>query len=82
VFIVKQEELDKYAPKVLSEIYDYLKVRDYKFEGSVKMHSIPYKEPMPIEAKRYLLDIFTNEIKQLEVMLNWNCNSWRESIQE
>lgn len=80
IFIVKQEELDEHPRQVLSEIYDYLKVSDYKFEDSVKMHSIPYKEPMTIEARRYLLDIFTNEIKQLEVMLNWNCNSWRETI--
>ncbi len=78
VLILKQEDLRLKTKECLSKITNLLNIQAFKTIDYVESHIGHYSEKMDPNTKIYLKKIFYYEIKQLEVMLNWNCKDWLE----
>ena len=78
VLVLKYEEFNVDPQAVLSKIFDFIGVNKKIF--SFKNESVnyfEYKNKMEEEAREYLHEIYADDIKKVEKMLNWNCDDWR-----
>lgn len=78
IFILKQEELIQNYQKALDKITLFLDISKFNFSELHNVHTGGYKDSMNNESYQYLHNIFIEEIKSLEKMLNWDCRSWYE----
>lgn len=76
ILILKTEDLKEHPSSSLNNIYQFLKISNYKTPSPRKVHSLPYELPIGKKEKDYLLSIFEPEIKALEKKLSWDCTSW------
>ena len=76
ILIIRNEELRNEPTKTLAKIYAHIEIDPIKQKPMNNVFHHPYNEPMPNEAKQVLLEIFYEEIKNLEQLLGWDCNEW------
>ena len=90
LLILKQDDLLNNPQTTLETIYRFLNISKHsaqesinipswrteeaKPEGMQNLLSIPKQTPSDIFFK--LMDVYREEIKTLETMLNWNCDHW------
>jgi len=74
--VLRQEELQSEPNNVLQRISSFLEISSFKKVDNVKVHPGTYKEGMKESTKVYLKKVFYNEIKELELMLGWDCSEW------
>jgi len=78
ILILKQEELIQNHQKALDKITLFLDISKFNFIELHNVHTGGYKDSMNNKNYQYLHNIFREEIKSLEKMLNWDCRSWYE----
>ncbi len=80
VFVIKYDDLVKESEKVLQKTFGFLGVAQEKAHilshETKKLNAIAYKERMTEAQRQDLLSYFRYEIKQLEDMLGWQCETW------
>jgi hypothetical protein len=76
LLILKNEELRNNPNKVLNKVYEFLGVRRQGGVEHKDVHSRPYRVPIDDCDKAFLLEHFKDEIRELELMLGWDCKSW------
>lgn len=76
VLILKQEELLKDRSNALGKIYQHLAVEEIAHNQEITEHQSTYRKPMSKEAKIWLINRYSDEIKELERLLKWDCSSW------
>ena len=74
--ILKSEDLKNYPSKILGEVYDFLGVNQLEAIKNKSVHTLPYESEMSSEERRFLINIFEDEIHNLERILDWNCSEW------
>ena len=72
----KQEELLEQHDVTLRSIFEYLDVDSELVFPQMIVHKREYEESIDTASKEYLLGLYEYEIRQLERMLEWNCDSW------
>ncbi len=80
VIIIKYDDLIETPENVLYSVFGFLGV-DQKAAKTLsretkKLNAIAYKEHMTKAQRRDLLSCFRHEIRQLEDMLGWQCETW------
>ncbi|PXF30086.1 hypothetical protein WH50_17145 [Pokkaliibacter plantistimulans] len=76
IHLIRYEDLKDNHSDVLSSLYDFLGIRQVPAPHFERKHNIPYTSPMSQEAREYLIEIYRPEVKRLEEMTGWNCQSW------
>ncbi len=74
--ILRHENLRKQHSKTLSDTFDFLGVEQVSSFNEIQMFSIPYQTEMTQQERNFLLEIFREEILNLERLLNWDCSEW------
>lgn len=74
--IIKHEELKLDLSNTLTKIANFLGVKDFDHSEYLDIHSRAYLNQMSSEDFYYLRDVFYSEVKMLEAMLGWSCDSW------
>ena len=75
--IIKYEEFLTNQQKTLNGLFDFLNIdsSNYPFE-EIMAHQTSYEEAMSSAAKDKLIELFTPEVKELEELLQWDCQHW------
>ncbi len=76
MLILKSENLSEQPRQCLDKICEFLDVKPLADASPIRLHHLPYTEPMSSDARAYLHSIFDDEIRALETMLNWDCSLW------
>ena len=76
VLILRQEDLKKDVKRTLDSISEFLGVSRFENVAPVVKHKREYNYDMLNEDKVFLRNLFYQEIKELEVMLSWDCSDW------
>ncbi|WP_320675985.1 sulfotransferase domain-containing protein [Prochlorococcus sp. MIT 1300] len=74
--ILRQEELLNNPQTTLMKICKHLKVDAIEFPGELNSNSLEYIHLMPLEARKTLARLYKAEIRQLEILLGWDCSDW------
>jgi hypothetical protein len=79
LLFIKYEDFKNNPEKVLTNIFNYLGVdpNSYQFTPSRHNHS-DYSSSMNLETRRYLINLFKENILEVEKLLNWDCHDWLE----
>ena len=78
IFFVKYENFLENQKSVIQEVFTFLDLNSNIEEfNPVVSNKIPYSRIMEEEEKNILLSFFRNEIIEVEKLLNWNCNDWK-----
>lgn len=76
MFVTKTENLKQFPLETLNHICRFLGVKEFKDIPSKDVHSVPYVSKITREEKAYLQNIFTEEIRNLERIMEWDCSNW------
>ena len=81
LLILRSDEFRENPASIMEEVWRFLGVSDCGVEAPVELaaHALPYEAPMEPEAWHYLFHLFEYEIRQLERMLEWDCEEWMVS---
>lgn len=76
IFIMKNEDLRQKPVETLNRVCEFLGVKNMKSIVEMNVHSRPYTSSLNEKERDYLRFIFEDEIKELEIELNWDCREW------
>jgi hypothetical protein len=74
--VFKSEELFAAPAAVLPGIADFLGIAPFPPKPGKTVHARDYESAMTAEEKRYLVAVFTPEIRALERLLAGDCSAW------
>jgi hypothetical protein len=74
--VFKSEELLATPAAVLAGIAAFLGIAPFPTAPGKTVHARDYDSAMTAEEKRYLVAVFTPEIRALERLLAWDCSAW------
>jgi hypothetical protein len=74
--IFKSEELLAEPNAVLARIAAFLEIAPFAPVAGKVVSARKYKAQMSEEERRYLIEVYTDEIRELERMLGWDCSAW------
>jgi hypothetical protein len=76
VLILKNTDLQDRPNETLLKVTNFLNIENFNIVEKRNIHSRNYISKMDVKDREYLKNIFVNEIKELEVLLNWDCSDW------
>jgi hypothetical protein len=74
--ILKHEDLKNDPNVTLNKISALLGVSAFDKQENISVHSREYILNLEEEDEKFLNDLYFNDIKQLEQMLDWDCSDW------
>jgi hypothetical protein len=77
VKIIKFEDFRKRTPEVVNEVFSFLGVTPLPKIKNREQNRIAYERKIAPEERRYLYDIYKEDIARLEKLLSWDCSDWR-----
>lgn len=77
ILFLKYEDFKINQKESLNTIFEFLGVdaTNYEYEHKI-IHKREYESKISSEDYNYLLDIFSNDIKEVERLLDWDCSDW------
>lgn len=77
---IKYDDFIQSQKLTLTRVFEFLGVDpdNYHFKKN-KVHSIPYKRDITRREKEYLIDLYFNDISEVERILHWDCSEWKRS---
>jgi hypothetical protein len=79
VRVIKFEDFRKRTPEVVREVFRFLGVKPLAKIKNREQNLIPYERKIAPEERRYLYDLYEQDIARLEQLLNWDCSDWKVS---
>jgi len=73
---IKSEELLENPQKIIDQVCDFLAIHKIELKNKINDGAVKYKSKIKEEEKKYLLNLYEFEIKQIERMLQWDCSDW------
>ncbi len=77
LLIVKSEQFRGRQLDTMNAIFHFLGVKPIKSIRSKDHNVVPYQREMTSEERKYLYEIFAEEIRDVERLLGWNCSDWK-----
>ena len=74
--VFKSETLFDEPGAALSAVAAFLDIAPFPPLAEKTVHARDYEAPMSDEEKRYLLEVYADEVRQLERLLGWDCSAW------
>lgn len=75
--ILRHEELKNAPNETVKKVTDFLGLDPLPTIAPKEIHRIEYEREMAPEERQLLLDIYRNEIAEIERLLDWDCSQWR-----
>ncbi len=80
ILVIKNEYL-KYCPTdCLKDVCNFLDVEHFENVTQKRVHSKPYLSEMGKKESTYLKSVFEYEIRELELLLGWDCSDWLSNV--
>ncbi len=76
ILIIRQEQLRADHNATLGSIWQFLDLAPMDSPEPLEMLVGDYAAPINEDDRQYLREAFSRDIKSLERMLGWDCNSW------
>ncbi|MBN2165216.1 MAG: sulfotransferase domain-containing protein [Marinilabiliaceae bacterium] len=77
LMFVKYEDFQENQEENLNRIFKFLGVNEKLFSYKKEIiHFRDYSHTIALEERNFLNDVFYNDIKEVERLLNWNCKDW------
>ena len=77
IHIIKYEDLRAAQEKTLKGIFDFLKVGDHGYDFLFyEVRKTAYHGEMSGADREYLNNIFREDVRQLQDLLDWDCGDW------
>ena len=82
LLFIKYEEFFKNQEQILKQVFDFLDVttENYHFKRR-QVHKKPYVRKITKEERECLIDLFINDINEVERMLQWDCSDWKRTAE-
>lgn len=78
VLVLKYEDFKKDPVSTLNKVFEFLGAdKSLSTFKEKKLNELEYFREMKPEEKQFLLDVFKNDIDEVEKLLGWDCNDWR-----
>jgi Sulfotransferase domain len=77
VKIIKFEEFRSRKRETLDSIFRFLGLKSLRMKRDKDRNVVPYERNITTEERKYLYEIFAEEIVKLEQMLGWDCSDWK-----
>jgi hypothetical protein len=74
---IKSEEFRVKQRETLDSVFGFLGVRSLARVRNRDRNVVPYERAITLEERKYLYDIFVEDIIKLEQMLGWDCSDWK-----
>jgi len=76
VLVLKYDDFKKQPDDLLRKICIFLNIRPFNKCKKETVHARPYISKMTTDERKRLINIYTNEIRELEGLLGWDCAEW------
>ncbi len=76
VLFVKSENLRNNPQAEIDRVCNFLGVKKIKLKDNIIDGAVKYRRKITEEEKSYLLNIYENEIREVQKLLNWDCSDW------
>lgn len=73
---IKYDDLLNNRTDVLHHISQFLNIKEFPHTEFINVNPTQYKSAISKKDKEHLLKTFQYDIKQVELMLGWDCSSW------
>jgi len=74
--IFRSEELLGEPAEVLGRIANFLGIAPFPPLAEKTVHAREYDTKMSADEKRYLIDVYEQEVRELERLFGWDCSAW------
>ncbi|MFT5297860.1 MAG: hypothetical protein ACI9YH_003899 [Colwellia sp.] len=76
---IKHDDLKNEPHQVLEELSNFLGISEFSKVKEKDVYSRPYIGKLSDDDYQYLSDLYFNEIKEIETILNWDCSDWKST---
>lgn len=76
MLILRSEQLLNTSVDTLSKISDFLNIAPFPNPARLVHHQLPYSKRMNDRARSYILERLSDDIMELEKILDWDCSDW------
>ena len=77
VKLIKFEDFRENNRHALNSIFQFLGVKPLSVIRSKDHNVVPYEREMTAKERKYLYEIFADEIARVEQLLSWDCSDWK-----
>jgi hypothetical protein len=77
VRVIKFEEFREKTPEVVNDVFSFVGVKSLNKVKNREQNRIPYERKITSEERRYLYELYRDDIARLEKLLNWDCSDWK-----
>jgi hypothetical protein len=74
--VLRTDDLRTALADVFARIASFLGIAHFTPVHAIAANAYPYEAPMGPADRRYLVEVFAQEIKDLERLLGWDCSEW------
>jgi len=78
VLIIKFEEFRRHGPEVVNEVFRFLGVAPLDSVKNRQQNRIRYERHMSRQERKYLVDLYRDDIRRVEELLGWDCSDWKQ----
>ena len=75
--IIKFEEFRDKKSETLEAVFRFLDVKPVISPRDKDKNIVPYERELTLDERKYLYEIFAEDIAKLEQMLGWDCADWK-----
>lgn len=77
LLFIQYDEFKQKPKETLERVFKFLEVDPSLFDfNPLQSNVIEYKSQLNPDTKKILIDIYRNEIHEVERLLNWDCSNW------
>jgi sulfotransferase family protein len=77
VKIIKFEKFRDNKTETLDAIFHFLGIKSVVSSRDKDRNIVPYEREIRAEERKYLYEVFAEDIAKLEKLLGWNCSDWK-----
>lgn len=77
VRVIKFEKFRSKTAEVVNDVLQFLGVKPLPKLKNREQNRIPYERKITVEERRYLYELYKDDIAGIEKLLNWDCSDWK-----
>lgn len=77
LLFIKYDDFKNHPEKIVDHVFEFLDVDKEKFSFKQRdVNTLQYESPMDPVCKNELINVFKNDIHEVERLLKWDCSDW------
>jgi hypothetical protein len=78
VRVIKFEEFREKTPDIVNGVFAFLGIKPLHKVKNREQNRIPYDRKITSEERKYLYELYQEDIAKLEKLLSWDCSDWKQ----